>query len=493
MSVSSKSVELLNKEGSQDSVVEIENPLQFQHLKLKTRSATDCEVTDNSKPNADRQILRKSYVHEEYSLLSAIWKNSFPFRIIAVSFCFSSVYLIIPEGDYWVYNLIKQQWWSVLNLIAYIELQDACMPDFPDHLYVICYIVGFWMPILVNVIGYFCQPPSYRNVQLVAVTSGFIAAFIFYGIHSLYYPAGEHYDGMISSPSFHVSTAEDYESATLAKHPGRPQWVQAILHNDLTGTLYDTYAACIVERDDGEQRLSTPRNSHQFASHNRPSAASNDIEGRQSMKGCFADESEQDMSMDTASDGRKNFLAVQAHYHRCLFDVGVSNHQEGTVAEAIGIEGLHGEGSEQKKPTVATGPAAVQLDPPRFVWDINGWFQYSCRYLPRFYYRRLHIPAGLIFGDRRVQWFYISLYNVLFNGFFYFVALFTDYFRAHGQSTSFLMLYFYFLLGSTLLRGAMKRTAMVLDRRKLGSVSMFFIAEFMGLMYVWRILSSIFD
>lgn len=366
------------------------------------------------------------------------WDHSFPFRLIAVSLCFAWTYLMIPIEDYWIYNLVKQQFWAFLSLLSYVELQDICLPDFPDDLYIACYVVGFWTPVLVNILGYLFHPESYTDVQIIAVTSGVIIVLFFYGVHSVYRPHGEHYGQELTFQS------------TVIEHDksGRHHWLDIMMQNDLTGTLYDTYTACILNEEDAISREDSSINIQS------PQQLSESTSTTTGSKPLIAD--------DSMSEGRKNWAKMRGSYLNRMF--ARSNDTNLTA-----------------------------LDPPLFTWDKLGIFQRLCSFLPRFQYRRMKLSTGIVFGDRRVQWLYASLFNLLFNGYFYFLALFTNYFRAHGRDANVIVLFFYFMLGATVLRGSLKRTALVLDRRKIGSISMFFIAEFMGLMFYYTYYRLLFE
>jgi hypothetical protein len=99
------------------------------------------------------QTKRKKKKQEKLSWIEI----TFPFRILLISLTNAWIYTMIPNENYWMYNCFKQQLWAFLSLVAYIELQDICLPDLPDHLYISCFFIGFCTPLIVNSIAYFFE------------------------------------------------------------------------------------------------------------------------------------------------------------------------------------------------------------------------------------------------------------------------------------------------------------------------------------------------
>jgi len=428
--ISNDAVELGDVSESRSSVI---NPLQELGRQSSSHKSSIILNPSLNQPLQDNSTLFSEILIKSDPLPTVItwWDHSFPFRLIAVSLCFAWTYLMIPIENYWVYNLVKQQLWAFLSVLSYVELQDICLPDLPDDLYIACYFIGFWTPVLVNIIAYLFHPDSYSDVQIFAVTSGIVFVLLLYGIHSIYRPHGEHYGQELS---FQTAIIEHDKA-------GRHHWLDIMLQNDLTGTLYDTYTACMLDEEE-DNSLDDSIN----------------IQSPQQLSESTSNETSK--VDDSISEGRKNWAKVRGSFLRRMFK------NQSNITE---------------------------FDPPLFSWDKLGVFQKLCSYLPRFQYRRMKLSTGIVFGDRRVQWLYASLFNILFNGFFYFLALFTKYFREHGNDDNVIVLFFFFVLGSTLLRGSLKRTALVLDRRKIGSISMFFIAEFMGLMFYYTYYRLLFE
>jgi hypothetical protein len=97
----------------------------------------------------------------------------------------------------------------------------------------------------------------------------------------------------------------------------------------------------------------------------------------------------------------------------------------------------------------------------------------------------------LLFRDRRIQWSIACLFDILLVVFLNFLVTLTYTFRAKSNSQAgwFEVEYFFFFIaGSTILRTILKRTSLFFDQLKIGSISMFFIAEFIGVTYYYRVL-----
>lgn len=405
------------------------NSLKLSIIRNPILLTTNDDFKDNIQPVNNEHQTSIGVPESARTLLSLNrlqMKNKlYPFQITACALLYAWIYTILPTENFWIYNCVKQQLWAFLCLAAYIELQEVCLPDIPDDLYILCYVVGFWTPILFNIIAYEISPRIYAQVEILAVTSGIMIVVILYGIHTVYRPHGEFYG---QESKFRSDCSQTYQEASES-------WMTIVMQNDLTGTLYDTFAvACSHDKSTSTQ--------------DSPNA-------------------DEEAARIESSDGRQNW-----HYVSRVF-----------MKPHLKQEKKHLQDEEENH---------HHQDPPRYAWDSLAIFQYFCCLLPRYQFRKLKIPLGIVFGDRRAQWFYISLYNCLFNGFFYFLALFTDYFlSANNQNV--VVLFFYFIVGASVLRSLLKRTALVLERRKLGSISMYFVAEFMGLMFYYTYYRLLFE
>jgi hypothetical protein len=102
----------------------------------------------------------------------------------------------------------------------------------------------------------------------------------------------------------------------------------------------------------------------------------------------------------------------------------------------------------------------------------------------------------LLFQDRRIQWSIACLFDILLVVFLYFLVTLTYTFRAKSNSQVgwFEVEYFFFFIaGSTILRTILKRTSLFFDQLKIGSISMFFIAEIIGVTYYYTFYRVLFN
>lgn len=141
---------------------------------------------------------------------------------------------------------------------------------------------------------------------------------------------------------------------------------------------------------------------------------------------------------------------------------------------------------------------AVLGHPPRYGWDRLQIVYTLSYFLPRYYYQRVMrtLSRGSIYCDRRTQWVFAAIFNILFVFFLIFFVAFTNIFRSQsmGRLRIFEIVYFFFfIVGSSIIRTALKRTGLALDRRKLGTVSMFFVAEYMGLLFYYTFYRVLFE
>jgi len=142
------------------------NSLSLSVILNPLRTTTDADENndeDNRCPE-DSQRQTTSANASNAANLSSVTPVStlnqlYPFQIMACSLLYAWIYTITPTENFWIYNCLKQQLWAFLCLAAYIELQEICLPDIPDDLYILCYVVGFWTPILFNIAVY---EPSLR-------------------------------------------------------------------------------------------------------------------------------------------------------------------------------------------------------------------------------------------------------------------------------------------------------------------------------------------
>jgi hypothetical protein len=64
------------------------------------------------------------------------------------------IYLIIPSENYWVKVFLRNQWFSLLVVVGYTELEDTCMPDTSTAVYIWVYILGFFLPPILRVVAW---------------------------------------------------------------------------------------------------------------------------------------------------------------------------------------------------------------------------------------------------------------------------------------------------------------------------------------------------
>jgi len=100
----------------------------------------------------------------------------------------------------------------------------------------------------------------------------------------------------------------------------------------------------------------------------------------------------------------------------------------------------------------------------------------------------------IVIGNRRVLWLYGSLFNIFYNVNYTFLIYFTLYLQAEASNNDTLtILFMFYVLICTFLRVIIKRIGLAIDKRKMHTVSMFFAAEFMCLMFYYTFYRVLFE
>jgi hypothetical protein len=80
-----------------------------------------------------------------------IWR---PICCQALAILFGWIYLIIPSANYWIKVFVRNQWFSLLVVVGFVELEDTCMPDASINVYIWTYVLGFLIPPFIRVMAW---------------------------------------------------------------------------------------------------------------------------------------------------------------------------------------------------------------------------------------------------------------------------------------------------------------------------------------------------
>jgi hypothetical protein len=541
----------------------------------------------------------------------------YPFRLLIISIICAWVYTIIPNINFWVYCFIRQQWWGLFAITSFVEIQELCLPDVPDEIYLISFL-GFFLEPIIGTLAYYAGEYSNTGVKMLAVTASVIWVNLIYGIHTFYAPNPDRRQNdkiheILASFSYNDTKSLNMNNQSESSVVGTSDSLhtsQYLLEQQLQHCCYDTYSASITtktidleENEIDEEFVDEERNrktmgdlleamqrdnnhyqpkrmnnqqqtNHRQALFNAtPAATINTTTTRLSMKSSgriFWKILQQQQAIEEQ-------LTAQTFALSTLNQETVINPLSTSSSSTISIENIAYNSSKQitsvplsipsqslpqsvqqqisstmnrtelprslalSKPSQeinnhpkfinpnpkdnndtsqSTLPSQSDLpqepgtkkdltskektfanklgDPPRFSWDLFDIVFSISYFLPRYYYQRICKTSirGYIYSDRRIQWIFAAIFNILFVFFLFFLVDFTNTFRgkSSGRPGRFEIEYFFFfVLGSSLIRTALKRTGLALDRRKMGSVSMFFVAEYMGLLFYYTFYRVLFE
>jgi hypothetical protein len=158
------------------------------------KSSTNSEVSPTIGPGGTLSITglvtisRKAVLDGLYASLGSPWNR--PITILWWSFFFAWVYTIIPVSNYWIYFYVKNQWWVLLTLIAYIEIQVINIPDMSDSTYIVMYIAGFLVAPLGHILQWKLNLQQSFAFTSLSVLFSLIVVLIVSGFDCFLHPQG---------------------------------------------------------------------------------------------------------------------------------------------------------------------------------------------------------------------------------------------------------------------------------------------------------------
>jgi hypothetical protein len=367
-----------------------------------------------------------------------------PFSLFSLAFFVALAYALIPVVDFWFYYFVKNQYWAILCICCFMEIQELCLMDFPAHKYMYCYAIGIFGPLLIHVIVFSVW--GLRESLIIGTYANNIAycIILLIYVYDVWREPGLSSISGASSDSTHSSSSD---GASLA-------------------IIYDTFTASFVDNDISESLSINSKGSHgtdeenayTYSDKQRPLLASSDNES----------ECRWGWRRQNAIDRQQQLLNASSKLKMLQ-----NNDQNSSDNGAIG---------DVMRTITASGVAVGHC----------GFYFYSI--LPRSFFISKGVRGGVLLCSRRVQLLLVFIFNSILSLYFYFLIAFISFFRAfNGSNFHKGVLFGVYMCGGVLFSALAKRIGMMLDRRKRGSASMYFIAELSCLLYYYTFYRVLFE
>eukprot|EP01038_Epipyxis_sp_PR26KG_P015105 gene15105-20323_t len=126
-------------------------------------------------------IETQAYYHQSPVFISKIAAFNRPALCFILSILIAWIFVLIPNGNFWVYNFVRVEWWAILVAIAYCEIEYACLPDVSDRTYVFSYITAILSAPLLHLSSWIFQIEGSEIINTMAVASAVIPVIIIFG------------------------------------------------------------------------------------------------------------------------------------------------------------------------------------------------------------------------------------------------------------------------------------------------------------------------
>jgi hypothetical protein len=376
-----------------------------------------------------------------------------PLNVTIWAFVIAWIYTIIPVNNYFIFSLVKNQYWVILVTIFYNEIYNNNLPDIPDSLYILSYVVGVLIAPIFHIVVWIYNMQNSFVLATVATIVALAWAWFIFGLDCLRYPR----------------TAR--QERLLKKLERRRELGLSVTEVKDWAVMFVATGVC----DDP-------------AIMNHLSL----ISGTSSMVGSI--------STNTLSFFSAENFAVEKR----VVNVGggrasLSTLQQGDDVEE-GIESHHVNNrgvvdyKHMRKRSMANTVVRSQffcidcidsIFAPKYFW-----------FLPRYWDTNVIKKYGELSpnANRAWMWLACSIFLTVCSCDYLFLIFFTEYFLTEELTEFQRVALFSFYIGSnTVFRVIMKTLGMYLDRHKNKSCSMFFVGEFTGLMFYYTFYRVLFE
>eukprot|EP01040_Poterioochromonas_malhamensis_P008505 gene8505-9201_t len=397
-----------------------------------------------------------------------------PFYVLFGSFLLALIYAILPDGNYWIYYYIKNQYWALMSLIESIEIMTINIPDVKETSYFLSYLFGFMIPMIIHLIAYY-QGASIRNNIYVAALSGastVVMNWIIYGIDCFLYP------GVPTKTSLFDDTNNQQRLPLPTPDPSNKhksftlcEVATLTSRADVMTSARNKYRSMFVAIGESFSLPSPGRRSTFFS----PSITTVGEDFKRRM-------------FTTTTTNTLNPLSNTPTKPQNTFEIEENTTTTSSSSSSGEHSSLHHD--KEKKSFCYYYLYELKYYFPRY-WNNNhnNNDEMQCKegiYCP------LRINNNHNYYDRRIIWFYSLLFAILFCLNYFFLIIITINFRDDSNSLiTDISLFLLFLIVTTIFRITMKNIGSILDSissmntQYKSTISMYFIAEVTCLLFYY--------
>eukprot|EP01039_Chlorochromonas_danica_P003445 gene3446-3774_t len=385
-----------------------------------------------------------------------------PFGLMFLALLIAWIYTIIPNYSVWVYVFIKQELWSIFGIALYAEFTLLCMPDISVNAYLSLYAAGIMLPMVIRIASYIGNHFDDEPIQLFSSIIGLPVVILLAGWHSFAHP----------KPA-------DISYTESQQQPFYWKYIEVTHHtasqDDINPRYFDLFNSALTVAEDTE------------LTKDKPEDLSN---GRKLWREIHAlDGREPSFSMSM-----QMMMSPSLAVNPIVFSSEVQQQQQQQQQTAMPMPRIYS-GDAHSDSTSSIPPLSTSLTSQKTTHS-SSLYLTMVEIIPRFYYIKHNISLGYVTGGNRRQFAFIALFFFAFNSYYYLLMYFVDLLRKDSDNTDFFLVAFRFLsfvLGASFFRFLLKRAGLALDRNKIGSTSIFFIAEFAGLMFFYSFYRILFE
>ncbi len=389
-----------------------------------------------------------------------------PMNVTLWAFAMAWIYTMIPVNNYFVYCLVKNEYWVILVAISYNEIFSNNIPDVPDSLYILSYVVGILIaPIFHVVVWIYYMQNSFIFATLATIVSLAWAWFIF-GIDCIRYP-----------------------------HSARQLRLQKKLERRLELGL-----SIIEAKDWGAMFAATgtyevnmmPRVSNIQA----PSVTSSMSSARSSTNSLF-------LSYQIAAGkklvnvGPSDFTTVESGSGKSPQNkLDDDSEDSGKYSVDGSLSGKYSNDGGSRKYNRSQSVTVLKTQQDVIDWIDKVFSPKNFWFLPRYWDPHFGEKYGELppNANRMHMWFAAGMFLTVYSSDYVFLIFFTQYFRKDSLSDyQRIILFGFYICVTTIFRIMLKSLGMYLDRYKNKSCSMFFVGEFLGLMFYYTFYRVLFE
>jgi hypothetical protein len=420
------------------------------------------------------------------------------------------IYTVIPDSSIWVYVLLKLEWWSIFGIALYVEFLILCIPIVPDWIYLTLYAVGIFVPLALRSAAVITNNWSNTIFQLIISIIGlpFLIVALIY-----------------------LSCCKQHEVIGLD--------TLTTADTSVTDVYFDMYNACSyldedeIQCDDRIDIYSTNsdesnsiRNSIESALH----STNNNVELTQlptiriEEAPRFHSSSLTDINHNMTnyknnnnqvsfSDGKKLYIVLHPLTMKRTSKTAIklrtilamnnnnnnsdNNNNNNNNNNSRNYSNNATDHIARYLASSSTSTSSLSTTSTSSNQSSTACYSYlsNLQYLfPKFYYRKIQLPLGISIGNLQFQCILVGIFCAISNGYFFFLVYFTNFLRNQTKHEVKLFVFFIFFIGiSAIAKLLLKRIGLEIDKQKIGSTSIYFVAEFLGLMYYYTFYRLLFE